>query len=121
MKAKEDPRTTSAVGDPYYSEEEEENESNEYDSEGSSTESSPSSSTSTRESFRSIKKKLVAPASLNLYDDDDDEGQELSSESILVVAGCKTCLMYYMVPKHVEDCPKCSGQLLHFPGNHKPS
>ena len=119
MKAKEDPRTTSAVGDSYYSEEEEENESNAYDSEGSSTESSPSSSTSTRESFRSIKKKLMAPASHGLYD--DDEGPGLSSKSILVVAGCKTCLMYYMVPKHVEDCPKCSGQLLHFPANHKPS
>ncbi|XP_057530294.1 protein CURLY FLAG LEAF 1 isoform X1 [Amaranthus tricolor] len=109
MKAKEDPRTTGYNGD-YSSEDdddedddddEEEEESNCYDdSGGSSTESSPCSSSTKKESFRSIKKH-----------------QHLNQDSVLVVAGCKSCLMYYMVPKHVEDCPKCSGQLLHFAAN----
>ncbi|KAL2903751.1 WW domain-containing protein A [Bienertia sinuspersici] len=112
MKAKEDPRTTATgYNGDYYSEDDDEedddddveddddDESNCYDSEGSSTESSPCSS-NRKESFRSMKKQ-----------------QQLSEESVLVVAGCKSCLMYYMVPKHVEDCPKCSGQLLHFAAN----
>lgn len=113
MKAKEDPRTTATgYNGDYYTEEEEdddeeddeeEEESNCYDSESSSTESSPCSS-NRKESFRSLKKQPQQP-------------QQLSQDSVLVVAGCKSCLMYYMVPKHVEDCPKCSGQLLHFAAN----
>ncbi|XP_068649354.1 protein CURLY FLAG LEAF 1-like isoform X2 [Aristolochia californica] len=35
-------------------------------------------------------------------------------DQVLVVAGCKSCLMYFMLPKRVEDCPKCNGLLLHF-------
>ncbi|KAG9455623.1 hypothetical protein H6P81_000131 [Aristolochia fimbriata] len=35
-------------------------------------------------------------------------------EQVLVVAGCKSCLMYFMLPKRVEECPKCNGLLLHF-------
>ncbi|CAM8954208.1 unnamed protein product [Rhodiola kirilowii] len=36
-------------------------------------------------------------------------------ENVLVVAGCRSCLMYYMVSKQVKDCPKCNHQLLfHF-------
>jgi hypothetical protein len=64
------------------------------------------------------------------YDDDSEEEEEESSsecsiskdeqqlyeekQNVLVVAGCKSCLMYFMVPKQGEDCPKCNGQLLHF-------
>ncbi|KAJ8773673.1 hypothetical protein K2173_005919 [Erythroxylum novogranatense] len=59
-----------------------------YDSEESSSRSSASS---TREPYRLDKK-----------------------DHVLIVAGCKSCLMYFMVPKQVEDCPKCNGQLLHF-------
>ncbi|KAL3500977.1 hypothetical protein ACH5RR_035426 [Cinchona calisaya] len=33
---------------------------------------------------------------------------------VLVVAGCQNCFMYFMLPKQVQDCPKCFGQLLHF-------
>ncbi|MCL7038427.1 hypothetical protein MKW94_030524 [Papaver nudicaule] len=36
------------------------------------------------------------------------------SDQVLVVAGCKSCLMYFMLPKYVVDCPKCSGIILHF-------
>ncbi|XP_021745785.1 uncharacterized protein LOC110711672 [Chenopodium quinoa] len=114
MKAKEDPRTTGYNGD-YYSEgeadddededEDEEEESNCYDSESSSTESSPCSS-NRKGSFRSLKKQQQ-----------QQQEPELNQESVLVVAGCKSCFMYYMVPKHEEDCPKCSGQLLHFAAN----
>jgi hypothetical protein len=33
---------------------------------------------------------------------------------VLVAAGCKACFMYFMVPKHVNVCPKCGGAgLLH--------
>ncbi|KAI3896516.1 hypothetical protein MKX03_036364 [Papaver bracteatum] len=35
-------------------------------------------------------------------------------DQVLVVAGCKSCMMYFMLPKHVVDCPKCSGIILHF-------
>ncbi|CAM8950861.1 hypothetical protein QQ045_018402 [Rhodiola kirilowii] len=35
-------------------------------------------------------------------------------ENVLVAAGCRSCLMYYMVSKQVNDCPKCNRQLLHF-------
>ncbi|TKY64721.1 hypothetical protein E2542_SST07571 [Spatholobus suberectus] len=86
MKAKEDPRRAAeySVSRDYESEEE-----SWYDSEESSSESCPSSS---KEHY---------------------QGQ-VEKQNVLVVAGCKGCLMYFMVPKHVEDCPKCSGQLLHF-------
>ena len=40
--------------------------------------------------------------------------EEIRQDSVLVVAACKSCLMYRMVPKNAEVCPKCSGQLLHF-------
>ncbi|KAI3407861.1 uncharacterized protein J3R85_020696 [Psidium guajava] len=94
-KAKEDPRLKQDVGQDddddggVYSTDE-----SSYDSEGSSSESSPSTSrtaTATR-----------------------DQQPRVEKDHVLVVAGCKTCLMYFMVPKQVEDCPKCSGQLLHF-------
>ncbi|XXG78327.1 hypothetical protein AAC387_Pa08g2288 [Persea americana] len=36
-------------------------------------------------------------------------------EDVLVVAGCKSCLMYFMLPKTTDECPKCcSNLLLHF-------
>lgn len=87
MKAKEDPRRI--VGEhsgEYYSEEEE----SWYDSEESSSESWPSSS----------------------KEHTNNQGEKQTN--VLVVAGCKICLMYFMVPKQVQHCPKCSGQLLHF-------
>ncbi|KAK9277309.1 hypothetical protein L1049_006849 [Liquidambar formosana] len=84
MKAKEDPRMTAEYSGDYYSEDD-----CSYDSEESSSESSLSSS---RERYRVVEKE----------------------DHVLVVAGCKSCLMYFMVPKQVEDCPKCTGQLLHF-------
>lgn len=85
MKAKGDPRITQEYSGDFYSEDD-----SSYDSEESSSESSPSSS---REHYRVEKDH---------------------KDHVLVVAGCKSCLMYFMVPKKVEDCPKCSGQLLHF-------
>ncbi|KAJ9186125.1 hypothetical protein P3X46_005660 [Hevea brasiliensis] len=84
MKAKEDPRVTQEYSGDFYSEDD-----SSYDSEESSSESSPSSSS--REHYRVQRE-----------------------DHVLVVAGCKSCLMYFMVPKQVEDCPKCNGQLLHF-------
>lgn len=43
----------------------------------------------------------------------DDIGYR-SEQEVLVVAGCKSCLMYFMLPKTTVECPKCSGFLLHF-------
>nr|AAP94213.1 Humj1 [Humulus japonicus] len=94
MKAKEDPRTTiteynsnGSNGDYYYSEED-----SSYDSEESSSESSPPPATTSRESqYRGAEK-----------------------DHVLVVGGCKSCFMYFMVPKQVQECPKCCGQPLHF-------
>ncbi|KAK4380397.1 hypothetical protein RND71_002259 [Anisodus tanguticus] len=96
MKVKEDPRTNGeAYGDNnlYYSEEEDDNS---YDSEGSSTEES---------SFSSSREPQINTTTT---------GSTGKSAAVLVVGGCKSCLMYFMVPKEVEDCPKCCGQLLHF-------
>lgn len=91
MKAKEDPRRGNAEysGD-YYSEED---DSSSYDdSEDSSSETCNSLS---KEHYQA---QLV----------------EKHNNNVLVVAGCKSCLMYFMVPKQVQECPKCTGQLLHF-------
>lgn len=107
MKSKEHPRQTVDDGFSTYfysdydddgdDEEEEENEESAYgDSESSSVESSPGASSSEKP------KK------------NDDEGESRVRGHVLVVAGCKVCFMYFMVPKQVEDCPKCCGQLLHF-------
>ncbi|XP_027353203.1 uncharacterized protein LOC113863724 isoform X2 [Abrus precatorius] len=85
MKAKEDPRRATEYS---VSRDYESEEESWYDSEESSSESCPSS----KEHY---------------------QGQ-IEKQNVLVVAGCKGCLMYFMVPKQVEDCPKCNGQLLHF-------
>ncbi|KAL5096145.1 hypothetical protein RYX36_000472 [Vicia faba] len=86
MKAKEDPRRV-AERDCEEQESEEEEEESWYDD---SEECSSECSTNEREVV------------------------EKENGNVLVVAGCKSCLMYFMVPKQVEDCPKCNGQLLHF-------
>ncbi|GAB4828538.1 hypothetical protein Ancab_018197 [Ancistrocladus abbreviatus] len=95
MKTKEVPTINVAdnCSDDYcYSiSEEEEDDDDSYDSEESSAESS------------------FLPGGSN-----ERVKEERSQKNVLVVGGCKSCLMYFMVPKHVEDCPKCTGQLLHF-------
>ncbi|PKU82015.1 uncharacterized protein LOC110097582 [Dendrobium catenatum] len=40
-----------------------------------------------------------------------------AGSQVLVAAGCKSCFMYFMVPKRVEACPKCGGYLLHLGRN----
>uniref|UniRef100_A0A1J3ETN9 Uncharacterized protein n=1 Tax=Noccaea caerulescens TaxID=107243 RepID=A0A1J3ETN9_NOCCA len=47
--------------------------------------------------------------------------KEENQEEVLVVAGCKACFMYFMVPKLLQDCPKCASQLLHFDRPHSAS
>ncbi|MCL7025034.1 hypothetical protein MKW94_022350 [Papaver nudicaule] len=87
-KSRKDPRKaiTKLWGGNYKSEEQEEEEDS-YDSEQGSQ--SPSSSTSSSTATKRC-------------------------DQVLVVAGCKSCLMYFMLPKYVVDCPKCSGIILHF-------
>ncbi|OIW03971.1 hypothetical protein TanjilG_30247 [Lupinus angustifolius] len=102
MKAKEDPRSmirnnNTNKNDSYEESEEEEEEESWYDSEESSSESCCPSSSSNNKEYHNQN---------NDYDN--------SNNNVLVVAGCKSCLMYFMVPKQVQDCPKCTAQLLHF-------
>ncbi|XVE92655.1 hypothetical protein REPUB_Repub01dG0118000 [Reevesia pubescens] len=103
MKAREDPRTTAEYSGYFYSEEEEEenDDDSSYDSSESSSDSSPSSSSRERGHY-------------NNNNNNNHQRVEKDKDNVLVVAGCKSCLMYFMVPKQVEDCPKCNGQLLHF-------
>ncbi|XP_022777037.1 uncharacterized protein LOC111318434 [Durio zibethinus] len=104
MKAREDPRTAADYSGDFYSEEEEEEEDDDdrsCDSEGSPSESSPSS-------------RERGHYSNNNNRNNSQHRSEKGKDNVLVVAGCKSCLMYFMVPKQVEDCPKCNGQLLHF-------
>ncbi|VVA92823.1 unnamed protein product [Arabis nemorensis] len=91
MRVKEDPRklvsnnnADEMSGESYGSVFSEEDNSY-YESEESSSEASPSSTENHKE-----------------------------EEDVLVVAGCKACFMYFMVPKFLEDCPKCASHLLHF-------
>ncbi|ESQ34055.1 hypothetical protein EUTSA_v10008849mg [Eutrema salsugineum] len=71
---------------------------------------------------------------ISVFSEEDSsyyESEESSSESsrenhkeeeeVLVVAGCKACFMYLMVPKLLKECPKCSAQLLHFDRSHSAS
>ncbi|XP_043703793.1 uncharacterized protein LOC122653902 [Telopea speciosissima] len=98
-KAKEDPRKKTSracvgVGVDFYTEEDSSSYGYggygyEYDSEGSSSTSTPSPSPS-RDDYR--------------YEGDH----------VLVVAGCKRCFMYFMLPKQVGECPQCNGLILHF-------
>ncbi|CAL0308234.1 unnamed protein product [Lupinus luteus] len=102
MKAKEDPRSmmsnTNRINKDYVEESEEEEESW-YDSEESSSESCCPSSSSINKEYHQHQNNIN---NIN------------NNNNVLVVAGCKSCLMYFMVSKQVEDCPKCTGQLLHF-------
>ncbi|CAI9093124.1 OLC1v1028544C1 [Oldenlandia corymbosa var. corymbosa] len=52
---------------------------------------------------------------INPYNNNNiDDCINQRSQEVLVLAGCKWCYLYFMVPKQVEECPKCSGQLLRF-------
>ncbi|XVF66703.1 hypothetical protein PTKIN_Ptkin10aG0058700 [Pterospermum kingtungense] len=97
MKATEDPRTAAEYSGGFYSEEDDE-EDDDYSSYGSGESSSESSPSSREREHQNNNPHRVGK----------------DKDNVLVVAGCKSCLMYFMVPKQVEDCPKCNGQLLHF-------
>ncbi|KAK9090035.1 hypothetical protein Sjap_023212 [Stephania japonica] len=95
-RTKDDPRKCHSVrferdNNQYYFSDEEDSS---YDSEGSSSASSPSdlNYTSTTTTTK-------------------------GEDQVLVVAGCKSCMMYFMLPKRVEECPKCNAFLLHFDGS----
>lgn len=106
LKAKEDPRTVAeSSGEYYYSDDDEDDSS--YDSEESSSESTSG--------FRDrYDKNRNNNNSSGGCGGDSSSSSNNNVDNVLVVAGCKSCLMYFMVPKQVEDCPKCNGQLLHF-------
>ncbi|KAK9120180.1 hypothetical protein Scep_018273 [Stephania cephalantha] len=94
MKEREDPRRVESFEENYYLVDGEDFINNySYSSDESSSVSSPSPSSSR---------------------DIEDSCGEAAGEHILIVAGCKSCLMYFMLPKWVLVCPKCSGFILHF-------
>ncbi|KAF5206513.1 Atp-dependent rna helicase [Thalictrum thalictroides] len=104
MKRKDDPRKITSRESCYYSEEDNNsnNNTNSYDSDdGSSSASSPSPLNDGQEEEEE-----------HYNNTNSQEGG--GGDHILVVAGCKTCMMYFMLPKRVEECPKCNGFLLHF-------
>ncbi|MED6206187.1 hypothetical protein PIB30_024479 [Stylosanthes scabra] len=111
MKAKEDPRRvaeySSSMCRNYKSEEE-----SWYDSEESSSESCPSSSKD--QYHQELGQSEMQNSSSSSSSSSSSNSNTNNKGNVLVVAGCKSCLMYFMVPKQVEDCPKCGGQLLHF-------
>nr|GMD96721.1 mesoderm induction early response protein 1 [Ipomoea batatas] len=113
MKVKEDPRITKEYSSGEFYSEEEEEEEDDGDGDGDSCydddteESGSSSEESTLSSSRDVQRRRHAGSSR-------PESSTAAAAAVLVVAGCKTCLMYFMVPKEVDDCPKCCGQLLHF-------
>ncbi|KAM7269486.1 hypothetical protein ACFE04_024983 [Oxalis oulophora] len=100
MKATGDPRRLSEY---YYSEEEEEEEEDDDSSYDDSDQESSSESSPSSTRYQSTN---------TTTDKHNNNGEQ--QQQVLVVAGCKSCHMYVMVPKQAEDCPKCSGQLLHF-------
>ncbi|XP_047957889.1 uncharacterized protein LOC125203554 isoform X2 [Salvia hispanica] len=75
------------------------------------------------------------PRTVDFSEEDSSDGSSSPSSStehntntntntnnVVVVAGCKACLMYYMLPKHLQICPKCCAQLLHLdPSQNAPS
>ncbi|XP_057771244.1 protein CURLY FLAG LEAF 1-like [Salvia miltiorrhiza] len=111
MKATEDPRTAAAeYGGECYSEE----DSSSYDSDGSSSESSPCSSREQWSGKNNEKNSYYEERNEDENNSNPNPNPNNNNSNVLVVAGCKSCLMYYMVPKQLEICPKCCGQLLHF-------
>lgn len=123
MKAKEDPRTShrEMIGDHHYDnyytdEEEDDDDDDEEDEEEDDSSSSSSSEVYSPPEVEAVSESASCSSSSLL-----SRGEELRnskderSRQVLVVAGCKVCLMYFMVPKQAQLCPKCtSAQLLHF-------
>ncbi|KAK8527725.1 hypothetical protein V6N13_085534 [Hibiscus sabdariffa] len=95
LKTGEDSRTAAAAAAEYdgdFSSEEDDEGDSWYDSEDySSPESSPSKDYNNRRAVL-----------------------EEENADVLVVAGCRSCYMYFMVPKRAEGCPRCNGHLLRF-------
>lgn len=103
----EDQNTAAEFGRDSYSENDDDggaddDDNNWYDSEESSPSPSPYSS-----------------SSRDHKNDHHSHGIEEENDDILVVAGCKSCYMYFMVAKKTEGCPKCNGQLLRFDHHHE--
>ncbi|XP_051122078.1 protein CURLY FLAG LEAF 1-like [Andrographis paniculata] len=117
-KVKDDPRRATAatsytaVADDYSGD-----DSSSCDSDDSGSESSPSSSRqqwSAGNNYYSRRQQNVGVDVDVSATAGGGGGSGSGGGSVLVVAGCKRCLMYYMVPKQEEICPKCCGHLLHF-------
>jgi len=75
----------------------------------SDIQSTDEDSDGSEESHRLINRGKQANKTLEL--DRELGGQDAT---VLVVAGCRRCLMYYMLPKCVHECPKCGNIVLHF-------
>ncbi|KAG9136823.1 hypothetical protein Leryth_004563 [Lithospermum erythrorhizon] len=86
MKANEDPRTEAAIwNDDYFDEYSEDDDSSSYDSEDSSAEESPPSFS---------RNQCLNKINCNNYNSHDNQSNE--GGNVLVVGGCKSCMMYFM-------------------------
>ncbi|MQL89022.1 hypothetical protein Taro_021593 [Colocasia esculenta] len=43
-----------------------------------------------------------------------EEAMEREEAPVLVAAGCRACMMYVMIPKGAEECPRCRGHVICF-------
>lgn len=75
----------------------------------SDTESKDDDSDGSEDFYQIINPGKQAHQTLGL---DHEQGSQDST--VLVAAGCRRCLMYYMLPKCVHECPKCGTVVLHF-------
>lgn len=75
----------------------------------SDIESTDEDSDGSEESHQIINPDKQAHQTLELH---HEQGSQDST--VLVAAGCRRCLMYYMLPKCVHECPKCGAVVLHF-------
>eukprot|EP00252_Welwitschia_mirabilis_P019116 TRINITY_DN4341_c0_g1_i1.p1 TRINITY_DN4341_c0_g1~~TRINITY_DN4341_c0_g1_i1.p1 ORF type:complete len:167 (-),score=42.77 TRINITY_DN4341_c0_g1_i1:67-501(-) len=57
----------------------------------------------------------------NALQEEKKEAEQGAEEDVLVVAGCRSCFMYYMLPKSALVCPSCKNVLLHFSASSPPT
>lgn len=119
MKSQEDPRTNPEMQDVMrgglgLSWSEGDEDDSWCESEGSSTEESSPSTSSRQQQCRRYSNSNSSPVTITPRHRAAETNIHHDKPQVLVVAGCKSCFMYFMLPKQVQDCPKCFGQLLHF-------
>ncbi|CAA7396326.1 unnamed protein product [Spirodela intermedia] len=128
-KSMEDPRKFAGFRDRYYSDEDEEEEDgDDADDENDGVEddddggdSSEDSATTDSDDNGNCSSAFSSSSSASSRDTIERgcgaggwRGGVAAGGSVLVAAGCRVCMMYVMIPKREEECPRCGGHVLHF-------